>query len=85
MLRNIAGSANVRENEALSAYTTFKAGGSAGLFAAPDSVEAFKEVIMLLKNEGEPFFILGNGSNVLTWFEDGALYIQLVEYRGGKA
>lgn len=52
-------------NEKMSRHTTFKTGGPASLFIRPDSLEQLKKVVALLKRAEVPYFILGNGSNLL--------------------
>lgn len=61
----IVGKDRVLLNEPLSAHTTFKTGGPAEIFAMPQNTEALTGLILFLKSEGVPYFILGNGSNVL--------------------
>ena len=54
----------IREEEALCEYTGFRTGGKATVLF-PLSLEALKTVLSLLKENKAPYFILGNGSNVL--------------------
>lgn len=49
--------------EPMSAHTTFKTGGVADVFVEPSNIEELKEALELLK--GEPFYLIGNGSNLL--------------------
>lgn len=58
------------ENEALSAHTSFKIGGPARLMVLPSSVEEIRRVVQLVRTHNQPFFVLGNGSNVL-FSDDG--------------
>lgn len=51
--------------EPMKNHTTFKVGGEADIFVSPGSIEEAEEIIRLLCVKNEPFFILGNGSNVL--------------------
>lgn len=64
-LIGICGTENVLLNEALSKHTTFKTGGAAKALVYACDEEKLKEVIKLCRNEKVPFFILGNGSNLL--------------------
>ncbi|MCR4655076.1 MAG: UDP-N-acetylmuramate dehydrogenase [Lachnospiraceae bacterium] len=64
-LKRLAGSANIKENEILAGHVTFKTGGPADVFVVPKNRESVIEVIKFLKRTEVPFFILGNGSNVL--------------------
>ena len=49
----------------MSKYTSFKAGGNASLLVTPKEISSIPEIIAACKDEGLPYFILGNGSNVL--------------------
>ena len=53
------------EEEPLSAHTSFKIGGPAPLFLQPDSVPKLKSALSVLQKYQTPYFLLGNGSNVL--------------------
>ncbi len=64
-LKRLAGSGNISENEPLAGHVTFKTGGPADAFVVPKNRESIIAVVQFLKQEGIPFFILGNGSNVL--------------------
>lgn len=46
-------------------YTSFRAGGRAEILVEPADAEELGEAVALLKNSGENFLILGNGTNVL--------------------
>ena len=63
-LCKIAGNNNVCLNEDMRKHTTFKAGGEAKYFVTPDSIEMIKELILYL-GENIPYYIIGNGSNLL--------------------
>lgn len=54
-----------RENEPMSAHTTFKIGGPADIFVIPSNEEAVLKVITFCNKNEYPIYILGNGSNVL--------------------
>lgn len=55
----------VRQKELMSAHTTFRIGGPAEIFVSPGSKEELKAVVALCRRKGIPWFILGNGSNLL--------------------
>jgi UDP-N-acetylmuramate dehydrogenase len=61
----VAGSDNVFADEQMSKHTTFRVGGKADYYVVPHTVEEVKRLIVMLKQENMPFYILGNGSNVL--------------------
>lgn len=64
-LIEICTSENVRENESMKNHTTFKIGGPADIFVTPTSIDSLKDVINACKEFDTPYFILGNGSNLL--------------------
>ncbi len=55
----------VREQELLSAHTTFRIGGAAELFVNVDTVEQAAEVLRFCRETQTPLLVLGNGSNLL--------------------
>lgn len=55
----------VVENEPLSGHTTFKIGGPARRYCRVRTEEGLSQVLMSARDAGEPFAILGMGSNVL--------------------
>ena len=59
----VAGS--VTENKPLAPFTTFRIGGTAKIFVEPESVDDIITIQKFVKEHNLPFFILGNGSNVL--------------------
>jgi len=54
-----------RVDEPLSKYTTYRIGGPARVLALPKTKDHLLEIGAFLLRSGEPYFILGNGSNVL--------------------
>ena len=52
-------------NEDMSKHTTFRIGGNADVFLKVNSVNDLSNVITTLNNFEIPFFIIGNGSNLL--------------------
>ncbi len=52
-------------DEPMSRHTTFKIGGPAPLFVAADSSGVLARLVALCHREALPFFLLGNGSNLL--------------------
>lgn len=55
----------VRENEPMSAHTTFRIGGPAELFVECNDVEKIGEILAVVKSENIPLTVLGKGSNLL--------------------
>lgn len=52
-------------DELMSRHTTFKIGGPADYFVQPTSWQEIDAVLKVCKEEKVPYFILGNGSNLL--------------------
>ena len=64
-LQKLLGEAKVRVQEPMASHTTFRIGGPADYFVMPETTEELAEVLKLCKEEKMPYFILGNGSNLL--------------------
>ncbi|MEE1227815.1 MAG: UDP-N-acetylmuramate dehydrogenase [Lachnospiraceae bacterium] len=56
---------NVLAQEPLSKHTTFQVGGPADLFVSPSSPKELQGALKLANQYGVPFFVVGNGSNLL--------------------
>jgi len=52
-------------NAPLARYTTLKIGGEANRLCQPSTIEQLVEIVDQCKQKGEPWFILGGGSNLL--------------------
>ena len=67
MLKNYAAELKcaLRENEAMSEHTSFSIGGPADLFLEPANEETLSQLVIACKKWEIPYFILGNGSNLL--------------------
>ena len=59
------GEDKVKREEPMGKHTTFRIGGPAGYFLCPDTPEALKKIVEFCNTEEIPWFILGNGSNLL--------------------
>ncbi len=55
----------VRRDEPLKPFTTFKVGGPAKFFASAATREDFLEALTFAREERLPIFVLGGGSNIL--------------------
>lgn len=55
----------VLARESLARYTTLKIGGQATKFCQPNSTEELVELLANLKQQGEPWYVIGGGSNML--------------------
>ena len=56
---------DVKTNEVIAAYTSYKIGGPAAIWVAPKTEAAIGEVLSIVHAAGMPLFILGLGSNLL--------------------
>ena len=64
-LHQIVGEDNVLVDEPLSRHTTFEIGGPADLFVIPETAEEVREVVSACRAAEVPYFVLGNGSDLL--------------------
>ena len=64
-LKNILPEERIRTDEPMKAHTTFRIGGPAKYFVIPETKEEIKEIIECCKKAKMPYYILGNGSNLL--------------------
>lgn len=64
-MTGILGKDQVAIEESMQQHTTFRIGGKADFFLTPDNIEQITALVQLFRNEAVPFFILGNGSNIL--------------------
>ena len=65
ILCNINEAANVLRDEPMSRHTTFRIGGPAAIFCMPQTVPQLADTVKACVEAGVPYYILGNGSNVL--------------------
>ncbi|WP_105618353.1 UDP-N-acetylmuramate dehydrogenase [Vallitalea okinawensis] len=52
-------------DEPLKEHTSFKIGGPADLLVRPTSIEQIRDIVKIIRDYDVPYFILGNGSNLL--------------------
>lgn len=64
-LQEAAGKDAVRTQEMMNRHTTFRVGGPASYYVTPGDETALAEVIRLCRAENVPYYIIGNGSNLL--------------------
>ena len=64
-LKNVIPEARIKVDEPMKMHTTFRIGGPARYFVIPETKEEIKEIIACCKNADMPYYILGNGSNLL--------------------
>ena len=54
-----------REQEPLSEHTTFRIGGPAAFYLAPESEDEVREALAFAGEKGLPYYLIGRGSNLL--------------------
>ena len=64
-LRKLVGEDHVWINEPMKNHTTFRAGGCADYLVEPESVDAVRKIVRLCCQENMPYYVVGNGSNLL--------------------
>lgn len=62
---DIVGEENVHTDEPMNRHTTFRIGGNADYFVKPGNADEVAAVIAVCREYSIPYFILGNGSNLL--------------------
>ncbi|MBP9996683.1 MAG: UDP-N-acetylmuramate dehydrogenase [Lachnospiraceae bacterium] len=64
-LSSVIPSDRILRNEMLSKHTTFKVGGPAAIYLSVAGKQELIDTLRILTSENVPFYILGNGSNIL--------------------
>lgn len=64
-LEKILPKENIKYNEPMSKHTSFKTGGNADYFIIAKKIEQIQQTIEFSKKNNIPFYIIGNGSNIL--------------------
>ena len=64
-LNNVIAKDSILLDEPMSRHTTFRVGGPADFFVTPKANEEVRDVIRICKEAGMPYYIIGNGSNLL--------------------
>lgn len=65
LLCEAVGNECILEKEPMSNHTTFRIGGPADFFAAPDTMEQAAAIVRICREQNYPFYVIGNGSNLL--------------------
>ena len=55
----------IRTNEPMARHTSFRVGGPADRFMIPESEGELREAVLDCKASGKPWYMVGNGSNLL--------------------
>lgn len=64
-LQEILGADHVFPEEPMHKHITFRVGGPAEWFVLADTVEQLQRIIALCKEQEEPYYVIGNGSDLL--------------------
>lgn len=64
-LKKITDEKNIFINEPLKKHTSFRIGGNADFLVIPESKEEILKILSFVKANNIPYFIMGNGSNLL--------------------
>ncbi|MDD6072162.1 MAG: UDP-N-acetylmuramate dehydrogenase [Clostridiales bacterium] len=64
-LNAVIGKENIRLEEPMAKHTTFQIGGPAQVFVTPKTVKEIQQIVRICNAKEVPFFVLGNGSNLL--------------------
>jgi len=65
ILKGIVGESNVMIDEPMKNHTSFRVGGPADILVVPEDVESLGKVVKELNSRGVPFFVMGNGTNLV--------------------
>ena len=72
------------ENAPMSEYVTMRAGGIAAWLIKPNSSECIRETVCSCKENGVPYVVLGNGSNVIVCDEGLSSVVINISNQFGK-
>lgn len=64
-LLKIVDKSDILKDEPMKKHTSFKVGGKADYFVTIRNIDILKKIQRLVQKENIPFFIIGNGSNLL--------------------
>jgi UDP-N-acetylmuramate dehydrogenase len=56
---------NIKYNELMSEHTSFKVGGPADVFIEPSNLDELKNALKFVKQHNIPYYVIGNGTNLL--------------------
>ena len=63
--RTVVGEDRLFLDEPMKKHTTFRIGGPADCFLVPENTDQVRTILQICRQEEVPYFILGNGSNLL--------------------
>jgi UDP-N-acetylmuramate dehydrogenase len=64
-LQKILSDKQIKQKESMSKHTSLQIGGEADYMVLPSSIDEIKQVILLCVSHDMPFYVMGNGSNLL--------------------
>lgn len=64
-LKKILNSEQIKQREPMSEHTTLHIGGVADYLVLPSNIQEIRRVLLLCKDNDMPYYIIGNGSNLL--------------------
>ncbi|MBE5957414.1 MAG: UDP-N-acetylmuramate dehydrogenase [Lachnospiraceae bacterium] len=64
-LKEIVGELNVKTDEPMKGHITFKVGGPADYYILPENSKQLAHIVKLCKKNDVPYYIIGNGSNLI--------------------
>ncbi len=64
-LKNIIDEGCIHLDEPMKKHTTFRVGGNADFFVTPKTEDEVKAVVLLCREQNMPYYVIGNGSNLL--------------------
>jgi len=64
-LKNFISEERIKVNEPMKNHTSFRIGGPADILVLPQDAREIKSIVACCKSEGVPFFVMGNGTNLL--------------------
>ncbi|WP_368489651.1 UDP-N-acetylmuramate dehydrogenase [Clostridium sp. BJN0013] len=70
-LREILDIEDIKIDESMKEHTSFKVGGPVDVLLTPENFNQVVDVVKLCKKENVPYYIMGNGSNLLV--KDGGI------------
>lgn len=79
LLGKIPGSGVITIDESMAKHTSFKLGGPADIFVKPDTLEGLSGVLSTCKQNGIPFLVMGNGTNLIV--RDGGIRGVVIQLR----
>jgi len=65
IMREFLSENEIKINEPMKEHTSFRIGGPADIMVLPTKLEQLKKIVKVCRDHGIPFFVMGNGTNLL--------------------